>query len=282
MAVLVGDRTALIEAIEVLEAANAALRKRRVLAKPERQIAAAMHKAFRAQERAFLARLALIRGRFAPAPIREAILELPWEPLFDEAAQATVQAFAAPLDAAAAQALSSGMLAAVADLSIEASFTLEHPAAVDYLARRGAERVTGIAETTRKRLRTLLTRAADEGWSYQRTAKEITALYRGFAGPPLAVRPRHLRSRAEAIAVFELGDAYEHGNLLVAQDLQDAGLEMEKSWLTVGDDRVRTDHRANQGEGWIPLDQAFGSGDDRPPADPGCRCTLLMRRKPDA
>jgi hypothetical protein len=154
--------------------------------------------------------------------------------------------------------------------------------AVDDLARRGAERVTGIAETTRKRLRTLLTRAADEGWSYQRTAKEITALYRGFAGPPLAVRPRHLRSRAEAIAVFELGDAYEHGNLLVAQDLQDAGLEMEKSWLTVGDDRVRTDHRANQGEGWIPLDQAFGSGDDRPPADPGCRCTLLMRRKPDA
>jgi hypothetical protein len=260
----------LAEAIDALVEANAALRKRRALAKPERTLAAAMHTAFRAQERAFLARLALIRGRFSPAPLREAILDLPWEPLFDEAAQATVQAFAAPLDAAAAQALSSGMLAAVADLSIEGSFGLEHPAAVDYLARRGAERVGQITNTTRTRLRSLLGQAADEGWSYDRTAREIRKQYAGFSA-----------TRARNIAVYELGDAYEHGNVLVARDLQDGGLAMEKSWLTVGDDRVRPDHRANQGQGWIPLDDTFGSGDDRPPADPGCRCTLLMRRRPD-
>jgi hypothetical protein len=174
------------------------------------------------------------------------------------------------------------MLAAVADLSIEGSFGLEHPAAVDYLARRGAERVTGIAETTRKRLRTLLTQAAEEGWSYQRTAKEITALYRGFAGPPLAVRPSHLRSRAEAIAVFELGDAYTAGEMVVARDLQDAGLAMEKVWGTSQDERVRADHRANEDAGWIPLDSAFPSGHERPPSDPGCRCYLMTRRKPDA
>jgi hypothetical protein len=261
--------TTLAEAIDRLTEANAARRKRRALAKPERTLAAAMHTAFRAQERAFLARLALIRGRFSPAPLREAILDLPWEPLFDEAAQATVQAFAAPLDAAAAQALSSGMLAAVADLSIEGSFGLEHPAAVDYLRRRGAERVGQITNTTRTRLRSLLEQAADEGWSYDRTAREIRKQYAGFSA-----------TRARNIAVYELGDAYEHGNVLVARDLQDGGLAMEKSWLTVGDDRVRPDHRANQGQGWIPLDDTFGSGDDRPPADPGCRCTLLMRRRP--
>jgi hypothetical protein len=262
-------RSALYAAIIRLEEANAALRKRRALAPLERRTERAMRSAFRQQGRAFLARLALLKPYFPPA-IREEAAPVPWEGAFDEAALSTIQAFGAPLDEVTTQALAAGTRAAVADLSIEGSFGLEHPAAVDYLRRRGAERVTQITDTTRSRLRTLLGQAADEGWSYDRTAREIRKQYAGFSA-----------TRARNIAVFELGDAYEHGNVLVARDLQDGGLAMEKSWLTVGDDRVRPDHRANQGQGWIPLDDAFGSGDDRPPADPGCRCTLLMRRRPD-
>lgn len=269
----------LVGAIDRLIEANAALRKRRALSAPERQLAAAMHRAFRAQGRAFLARFARLAPVFPPA-IREVAAESDWGPLFDDAALATIRAFTQPLDEVSAKALQAGMLAAVADLGVEADFTLEHPAAVDYLKRRGAERVTQITGTTRDRLRTLLTRAAAEGWGYGTTAAEIKRLFAGFTGPPKAVRVSHLRSRAEAIAVFETGDAYEHGNVLVARDLQAGGLEMQKSWLTVGDHRVRPDHRQNQAQGWIPLDDAFADGSDRPPTDPGCRCTLLMRRKP--
>ena len=260
----------LADAIDHLIEANVALRKRRALAKPERQLTVAMAKAFTAEGRAFLARLARLEPLFAPA-VREALEVADWEPLFDEAALASLQAFTEPLDEFTARALDAGRLAMIAELGIESSFTLEHPAAVAYLEQHGVERMRRIWQTTRETLKRMLSQAADEGWSYDRTAKAIRERYKHFS-----------RQRAKNIAVFELGDAYEHGNLLVAKDLQDGGLEMQKSWLTVGDHRVRPDHRGNQAEGWIPLDTSFADGSDRPPTDPGCRCTLLMRRKPDA
>jgi hypothetical protein len=240
----------LAEAIDHLIEANVAVRKRRTLAKLERQLAAAMQRAFRAEERAFLTRLARLEPLFAPA-VREAAEVVDWEPIFDEAALATLQAFAQPIDEFAARALEAGILAMIAELGLEVSFPLEHPAAVAYLREHGATQVARIRNTTRDTLRRILG-------------------YRNFS-----------KERAKNIAVFELGDAYEHGNMLVARDLQVGGLEMQKSWLTVGDDRVRPDHRGNQAQGWIPLDDAFADGTNRPPTDPRCRCTLLMRRKPD-
>lgn len=268
---------ALTESIDHLIEANTALRKRRALAPLERQLAAAMRLAFLRQGRAFVKRLELVRGQFA-----EAASEGSWGPLFDEAALETLDAFANPLTNMAEAALAAGLRAAFADLAAETSFDLSHPRAVTYLQRRGGDRITQITETTRARTRAILVQAADEGWGYTRTAKALKALFSGFAGPPLAVQPKHLRSRAEAIAVYELGDAYEAANRMVAEDLQDAGLDMQKRWLTVGDSRVRPEHAENQGAEWIPLDDAFPSGHDRPPTDPGCRCTLQMRRKPDA
>jgi SPP1 gp7 family putative phage head morphogenesis protein len=259
----------LAEAIDHLIEANVAVRKRRALAKLERQLAAAMQRAFRAEERAFLTRLARLEPLFAPA-VREAAEVVDWEPIFDEAALATLQAFAQPIDEFAARALEAGILAMIAELGLEVSFPLEHPAAVAYLREHGATQVARIRNTTRDTLRRILGQAAEEGWSYNRTAKAIRERYRNFS-----------KERAKNIAVFELGDAYEHGNMLVARDLQVGGLEMQKSWLTVGDDRVRPDHRGNQAQGWIPLDDAFADGTNRPPTDPRCRCTLLMRRKPD-
>lgn len=260
----------LVEAIDHLIEANAALRKSKALAKPERQLAAAMSKAFQAEERAFLGKLARLKSRFPPE-VREVAEPIDWEAAFDDAAKMTVQAFVKPIDDFTARALLSGMLGAVADLSIETSFTLEHPAAVDYLRNHGATQVTRIRETTRESLRAILSQAAEEGWGYDKTAKAIRQRYRHFG-----------KERARNIAIYELGDAYEHGNMLVARDLQAGGLEMQKQWLSVGDANVRPEHRANQAQGWIDLDSVFQSGSDRPPTDPRCRCTLLMRRKPDA
>lgn len=278
---MVADPERLLAAIENLIEANAALTKRRALSRLERRLTQALRRAFQAQGQAFLGRLERLRDRVTPTTLREAIEEADWGPLFDQAALETLQLFQEPLDEFTRQALEAGALSLIAELDLDLSFTLEHPRSVEYLQRRGAERVTLINETTRRYLRTLLTQAAQEGWSYDRIARAIRERYAEFAGPPLRVRPRHIRSRAHAIAVYELGDAYEHGNMLVAADLQAAGLRMEKAWLTVGDDRVRPEHRANQQQGWIPLDEQFSSGHQRPPTDPGCRCTLLMRRRPE-
>jgi uncharacterized protein with gpF-like domain len=136
--------------------------------------------------------------------------------------------------------------------------------------------VTKINDTTRDYLQTIITQATDEGWSYQRTAEAITDRYKEFAiGKP----QEHIDSRAHLIAVTETGNAYAEGNLIVAKDLQDAGITMEKAWSTVGDNKVTAECQANEDQGWIPLQDEFLSGHQRPLRFPGCRCDLLTRVK---
>jgi len=259
---------ALLDAIDHLIEANAALRKTRALAGPERRLERAMRRAFLAEQRAFLTRLAKLKSRFAPT-VREVAEYADWEPLFSDAALETLQAFVAPIDEFTAKALLAGMLGAVADLDIETSFTLEHPEAVNYLRNHGANQVTRIRETTREQLRTILTQAANEGWSYDKTAKAIRQRYRHFG-----------KERARNIAIYELGDGYEAGNLVVAKDLQAGGLEMQKSWLPAANPCPIC--QGNAAESWIPLDQAFSGGSDRAPGHVRCRCSTLFRRKPNS
>jgi hypothetical protein len=81
------------------------------------------------------------------------------------------------------------------------------------------------------------------------------------------------------VAVYELGDAYEAGNMMAAGELQTAGLAMQKKALTAGDDRVRPSHVDNAAAGWIEIDDPFPSGDMRFPSDPGCRCATMYQRR---
>lgn len=53
-----------------------------------------------------------------------------------------------------------------------------------------------------------------------------------------------------------------------------SGVEL-KGWLTVGDNRVRQSHRANEEQGFIPIHQLFQNGAMHPgdgPDSVGCRC----------
>ena len=261
--------TALADAITGLIEANAALRKRRALAKPEHTLQAAMAKAFAAEGRDVLAALATLKPRFPPE-VREAVTADDLVRLYDQALANSLDLFTLPIQDAATTGLESGAGAGIADLGLDVSFDLAHPRAVEYLRDRGLTQVSRIRETTRETLRGILTQAAEEGWSYDRTALAIRQRYKHFGA-----------ERAKNIAAFELGDAYEAGNRLIADDLADGGLVMEKSWLSAGDARVRADHRENAAAGWIGIDDAFPSGHDRPPTDPRCRCSCLYRRKPD-
>jgi SPP1 gp7 family putative phage head morphogenesis protein len=125
-----------------------------------------------------------------------------------------------------------------------------------------------IDATTFDGIRNLLTDGIAEGRSHSALAREIRQRFEGFT-----------RDRAELIAVTEIGDAYSQGTLIQAGNLRDAGLDMEKSWLTVGDDRVSDGCADNEAAGWIDIDDDFPSGDDAPLRFPGCRCSLLTRRK---
>lgn len=211
-------------------------------------------------------------------PLREADTELAeeWMLFWDSVEAATYGESLAFLNEAALVAFVNGGQALASRFSID--FNLEHPRAVAYLREAGDKAITGINNTTRNRVNALLTKAVSEGWSYQRTAKQLEDLFDGFRKPPL-VANRNYRTRADAIAVFETGDKYEGGAFEGARQLRDAGLSMTKAWLTVGDNRVRQTHRNNQSQNFIPIDKMFSSGHLRSPTDPGCRCTTLYQAK---
>jgi hypothetical protein len=254
-----------------LEATTAA-QKWRVVKPLERDLQKDMRTAFAAQGEAFLDGLAAERGKFS-----EALTQADWLQIFDKAAALTYNLFLDPLEATAIAGLTAGAGAVIADLDLGIAFDLANPRAVQYVNQHGAANVRGINDTTRSYLQTVIRQSVDEGWSYQKTAKAIKDRYAEFA---VGVPQEHIRSRAELIAVTESGMAYESGSAIVVRDLQDGGLRMEKSWLTVGDNRVDPHCLANQAQGWIPLDDAFSDGTMQPLSHPACRCTALYRRAP--
>jgi hypothetical protein len=247
-------------------------RRERETARPERSLRRAMETWFRQQQRTFDARAgqAVTPG------------ETPFSSAFDAALEAALDA-GKPAAAAAAQtaveaALLLGAQAALADfgdVGLGIAFDLRNPRALAYLREYGAALVTQINETTREEMRDLIVRMVEERASYDQVAREIS---RRWAEMRIPKPQGHIDSRAHLIAVTEVGQAYEQGNLAAVQSMADLGLQMEKSWLTVGDDRVSDGCAENEAAGWIPLDEPFPSGDDRPLRFPGCRCTTMYRR----
>lgn len=144
------------------------------------------------------------------------------------------------------------------------------------LRRRAAERIAGIDATTLELVQTLIKQAISEDWAYTKLARALRKLFKDFGR---AVPQRHLRDRAELIAVTEIGQAYIDGQMDQAERVIRAGAQIEKSWLTVGDDRVSDGCRGNAAAKWIPFAQAFPSGHSAPLRFPGCRCALQTRRR---
>lgn len=247
------------EAVARLSEVDQRVRKRRSLARVERRLERDLGAAWRRQGADFVGRLARVRHRFSEAALREVIEPTDWEPLFTESELRTLAAFSEPLITAVRASLETGARHTIAQLGQGLTFALTDPEAVAYLERVGADRVTAINATTREQLRTLLTEARANGWSYNRTAQAIRAEFDGFSA-----------ARAQLVAVTETGDAYEAARRAVAGRLASAGLAMEKAWLSVGDARTDADCLLNQSAGWIPIHAAFPTGHDQPTAHPAC------------
>lgn len=135
----------------------------------------------------------------------------------------------------------------------------------DYVAEHSLEQVgKDLDETTVSELRTILENGLKEEKPFSTIVNEIKQ-----AGA-------FSRDRAQTIAVTEVGNAFSQGTLGVAKDLQDEGLDMEKSWLAENDACPICSENAD--EEWIDVDDDFPSGDDAPLAHPNCLCALLVRR----
>jgi len=91
-----------------------------------------------------------------------------------------------------------------------------------------------------------------------------------------AMKEDLLEDRRRTIAATEGANARAVADYVEAQ----ASGKQWKIAISVGDDRVSDICQANEAEGWIPFDDDFPSGDDRPPFHPNCRCVLGYRTDP--
>ena len=234
----------------------------------------AMAKAFRAQGAALLKGLKQYRKRF---PVEESMGAKDWAIVFGQASEETLELFSAPMLAAVRQALKVGGDQFVASMGVdEFTFSVANPGAVRYIEEVGGARIRGINDETQKVIQGILNNGARDGWSYDHVAREIKNRFEEFAiGKP----QEHIDSRAHLVAVTEIGEAYEEASFLAAEDLNGAGVSMEKAWQTLGDTKVSAGCRGNEADGWIPMDQPHSSGHQHPLRFPGCRCGEKYRRK---
>lgn len=268
----------LLDAVDTFLAEAAVSRKDRVQARIRPSTQRALAAAFRKQGLVFIRKLFKLRDEWPVIEAHALQRTFPgWEQAWYEAAAETAGDFENPIVRAEKFSLKAGGNALYRDMMLVGAFDLENPLAVKYIYDHGAKMVTGVNHTTQGYLRTIIGEGLEKGWSYDRLAEALLDRFDEFA----VGRPQlHIDSRAHGIAVTEIGNAYEAGNAIVANDLKQTGLTMEKSWLTVNDDRVDIEEcMGNQDQGWIPLDEAFQSGDMQPLAHPYCRCTALYRRQ---
>ena len=220
------------------------------------------------QARYFLDGFAQLQGHFSEGLADE------WDPIWQRASGATYAYFVSQMESIAARGLTAGAKSAAATMDVSVAFDLAHPAAVSYMASHAAEAVTGIDETTRAYLNTLLTRGIDEGWSYDTTARAIIDRFAQFS---IGNALQHIQSRAHLIAVTENANAYIQGAKAIATEVLSGlpdGLGMNKAWITAGDGAVCEDCAAGEDDGVIAESESFSNGDDEPPDHPGCRCDV--------
>ena len=266
--------TSLRDLLENIATLTKIWKRDRALKLIETKLARQMAKAFRAHRTVFMREF----ERAGPEILGEASAPPAIEGALEAAYQATLADFLAPIETAAEAAIAAAAKHRVAEFGVDFSFDLKNPRAVRAIRDRAAAAVTEIDATTRDDLTRILTQGMEEGYSYQQVARAIAAKYDEYAIP--ITRPRHIRNRAELIAVTEAAEAYETGNRLVIDEMTAVGLEMEMHWSSVGDGKVSEGCRRNEAAGWIPVNQAFPSGHQHSPRFPGCRCAILYRRRP--
>lgn len=256
--------------VQVLQEALTKKHVARAIDKHAKALQPTLATLFKRQGGALVRSLSTMRKHFAESTSSE------FDDIFDSATLDTSTDMHDSLQDAIESALLAGGKDLIKEFSSDLAFSLTTPRAEAYYVDYGASLIKNIDDVSRERIKTIVLAGIENGTSYSEVARQIKAEYKQMA---IGMPQKHIRSRAELIAVTEMGNAYSEGNLIAALELQDAGLAMQKSWLTIGDRRVSAGCKDNAGVGWIDLDDDFPSGHARPLRFPGCRCVALYRRK---
>lgn len=124
-----------------------------------------------------------------------------------------------------------------------------------------------INEETRKILANTIETGFNQGASPQTLAKMVRDRMGQMADAT--------KGRAMMIARTELASSVSNASLNTYQEMGING----KEWLTASASDCDICHD-NEGQGVIPVGEAFASGDMAPPAHPNCECTLSPARLP--
>jgi SPP1 gp7 family putative phage head morphogenesis protein len=140
--------------------------------------------------------------------------------------------------------------------------------AINFANKYAARMVTKMDTETKDRLAKVIGDAIENKRGIDGLARDIRREFEDMT-----------KVRSELIARTETNEALSSGSFSRMKGLGITG----KSWLTVGDDRVRDAHRLNEEAGVIPYDQPFPSGDMHPPGVDGfnCRCVLVPEMLPE-
>ncbi len=163
-------------------------------------------------------------------------------------------------NAAIASAIEGAAEVVRAEMLVDA--TLHPNFASNFLRNNSLTKLTGnIADTTKTRLRNAIADAWDAGGSYDQVVGAIKATYKEFGAV-----------RAGMIAQTEVVTAYNAGRKATAEA---AGFD-EHQWETESGNPCEI-CLANEAQGWLPIGQAFQSGDMAPAAHPNCECVENFR-----
>lgn len=261
--------------IDLLEAPRAWLRRQRLIRPLVNYTAAEMTRSWSTQSDLMRIELRRRRGEFKESGLfREAALP-PWlDAAWNSVSLLTLGGMLGPVARAKQDAMQAGGTATVATAKLSLAFDVRNSAAQQYILNEATNRVKGINEESYRQIRTLIYDALENGTPYTQVERQLSELFSGWGK-----RGPSGRSRAQLVAVTEIGDAYEEGSLRGAKQVESVGIDMEKQWLSSRDARVTPACRTNDQAGWIELEDSFPSGHARPLRFPGCRCTALYRRK---
>ena len=172
---------------------------------------------------------------------------------------------------------------------------------LDWMSEQGGDLIVQLTATQYKTINVLLQHQVFQGITspyimaqrlkpliplLQRDALAVTRLYEELSRAGLSqdmilrqtgrVADNYLNNRAMTIARTELSGAYGNGQLESVRQAAEGGFLPglpEKEWMAGGGNPcdICLD---NEGEGPIPINQTFSSGDDTHPAHPKCECSV--------
>jgi HK97 family phage portal protein len=149
-------------------------------------------------------------------------------------------------------------------------FSVYDQAVQSYIKKTTAQKVLGITDTSKNKIKGIIDKGIDEGLAMDTMAGMITNTYDDYFSD----------SRALMIARTETIGASNYGSL---EGAEQSGADVKKIWIPTYDDRVRDSHAEAGFHPPIKLNELFtvGNAEMEYPADPNggdesinCRCAL--------